>query len=58
VTRWQATEYRIGRTNARMDSFRSVLSRFDITVFRWEGFNGIAFMAILPEKLEKTKKFR
>ena len=50
--------YSIERTNAWMDSFRSILNRFDITVSSWEGFNYIAFMVILLKKLDKIKKFR
>ncbi|MDR0546522.1 MAG: IS5/IS1182 family transposase, partial [Dysgonamonadaceae bacterium] len=50
--------YSIERTNAWMDSFRSLLNRFDVTVSSWEGFNYIAFMVILLKKLCKTKKFR
>ena len=50
--------YSIERTNAWMDSFRSVLNRFDVTVSSWTGFNYIAFMVILLKKLEKRKKFR
>jgi transposase len=48
--------YSIERTNAWMDSFRSVLNRFDATVASWEGFNYIAFMVILLKKLNKRKK--
>ena len=50
--------YSIERTNAWMDSFRSILNRFDTTVSSWKGFNYIAFMVILLKKLEKRKKFR
>jgi len=50
--------YSIERTNAWMDSFKSVLNRFDVTVSSWTGFNYIAFMVILLKKLEKRKKFR
>jgi hypothetical protein len=50
--------YSIERTNAWMDSFRSLLNRFDVTVSSWEGFNYIAFMVILLRKLCKTNKFR
>jgi len=49
--------YSIERTNAWMDSFRSVLNRFDTTITSWTGFNHIAFMVILLKKVQK-KKFR
>jgi transposase len=48
--------FSIERTNAWMDSFRSLLNRFDVTVSSWEGFNYIAFMVILLKKLQKVKK--
>jgi len=50
--------YSIERTNAWMDSFRSILNRFDVTVSSWEGFNYIAFMVILLKKLKKSEKSR
>jgi hypothetical protein len=50
--------YSIERTNAWMDSFRSLLNRFDVTVSSWIGFNYIAFMVILLKKLMKKNKFR
>ncbi|MDR3340033.1 MAG: hypothetical protein LBT25_08115, partial [Candidatus Symbiothrix sp.] len=43
--------YSIERTNAWMDSFRSLLNRFDFTVSSWVGFNYIAFIVILLNKL-------
>lgn len=49
--------YAIERTNAWMDSFRSLLNRFDITVSSWKSFNYIAFMIILFKKI-KTNKSR
>lgn len=39
--------YVIERTNAWMDSFRSLLNRFDYTVSSWKSFNYIAFKIIL-----------
>jgi transposase len=48
--------YSIERTNAWMDSFRSILNRFDFTVASWEGFNYIAFMVILLRKIKKQNK--
>ncbi|TCI82712.1 transposase, partial [Tenacibaculum sp. M341] len=38
--------YAIERTNAWMDSFRSLLNRFDTTITRWKGFNFLAFIVI------------
>jgi transposase len=38
--------YKIERTNARMDSFRSLLNRFDTTIDSWLGFNYLAFIII------------
>jgi len=49
--------YAIERTNAWMDSFRSLLNRFDVTVSSWKSFNYIAFMIILFKKI-KNKKSR
>jgi len=46
--------YAIERTNAWMDSFRSLLNRFDFTVSSWLGFNYIAFL-ILAIKKFRTK---
>lgn len=48
--------YSIERTNAWMDSFRSLLNRFDTTVASWESFNYIAFMVILLKKVRKREK--
>lgn len=42
--------YSIERTNAWMDSFRSLLNRFDTTVISWKGFNYLAFMVIALKK--------
>jgi len=47
--------YSIERTNAWMDSYRSVLNRFDTTVSSWLGFNYLAFMAIFFKKIRKLK---
>ena len=49
--------YSIERTNARMDSFRSLLNRFDTTTSNWENFNYIAFIVILMRKAIQRKKF-
>ena len=50
--------YCIERTNAWMDSFRSLLNRFDYTVSSWKSFNYIAFMIILFKKIKTNKKSR
>jgi len=48
--------YSIERTNAWMDSYRSVLNRFDTTTASWESFNYLAFIVILLKKINKNKK--
>ena len=50
--------YSIERTNAWLDSFRTLLNRFDTSVSSWKSFNYIAFMVILLKKKYKTKKSR
>lgn len=50
--------YSIERTNAWLDSFRTILNRFDTSVSSWKSFNYIAFMVILIKKTAKTKKSR
>lgn len=50
--------YTIERTNAWMDSYRTVLNRFDKTVLSWIAFNHIAFMVIFLKKIYKNKKSR
>ena len=47
--------YAIERTNAWMDSFRSLLNRFDTTTESWKGFNYLSFMVLALKKF-KTKK--
>ncbi|MFB9055535.1 transposase, partial [Mariniflexile ostreae] len=49
--------YAIERTNAWMDSYRSLLNRFDTTIASWLGFNYLSFMAIFLKKI-KSKKFK
>ena len=49
--------YAIERTNAWMDSYRSLLNRFDTTVASWLGFNYLSFMVIFLKKF-KNKKFK
>lgn len=47
--------YKIERTNAWMDSFRSLLNRFDTTTASWLGFNYLAFTIIALKKFNKIK---
>lgn len=53
-----AERYVIERTNAWMDSFRSLLNRFDTTITSWKGFNFLAFIVIGLKKFYKIKKSR
>ena len=48
--------YSIERTNAWIDSFRSLLNRFDTTVSSWLNFNHIAFIVIFLKKIRKRKE--
>ena len=48
--------YAVERTNAWMDSFRSLLNRFDTTVESWKGFNYLAFIVIALKKFNRKKK--
>ncbi|HCE54338.1 MAG TPA: IS5/IS1182 family transposase, partial [Lutibacter sp.] len=50
--------YSIERTNAWMDSFRSLLNRFDTTLTSWKGFNFLAFIVIGLKKFTRIKKSR
>ncbi|MDY6026316.1 MAG: IS5 family transposase, partial [Bergeyella zoohelcum] len=50
--------YSIERSNAWMDSFRSVLNRFDTTVSSWIGFNYLAFIVLGLRKFKQKKKSR
>lgn len=47
--------YVVERTNAWMDSFRSLLNRFDTTIESWKGFNYLAFFVIALKKFKKRK---
>lgn len=47
--------YTIERTNAWLDSFRSLLNRFDITKTSWLGFNYLAFIVIALKKFNSKK---
>ena len=43
--------YTIERTNAWMDSYRTLLNRFETTVSSWKAFNYIAFITIFLKKI-------
>lgn len=47
--------YAVERTNAWMDSFRSLLNRFDTTTESWKSFNFLAFFVIALKKFNKRK---
>ena len=49
--------FAVERTNAWMDSYRSLLNRFDTTTESWKGFNYMAFIVIALKKFNK-KKFK
>ncbi len=44
--------YVIERTNAWMDSFRSLLNRFDTTTESWKGFNYLSFIVLALKSSE------
>lgn len=50
--------YTIERTNAWMDSYRTLLNRFETKVSNWKSFNYIAFMVILFKNINKKQKSR
>lgn len=47
--------YAVERTNAWMDSFRSLLNQFDTRTESWKGFNYLAFFVIALKKIKKRK---
>jgi len=47
--------YAIERTNAWMDSYRSLLNRFDTTTSSWKAFNYLAFIVIAAKKFLNKK---
>ena len=47
--------FSVERTNAWMDSYRSLLNRFDTTTESWKGFNYLAFIAIAVKKFKKKQ---
>lgn len=51
-----AERYSIERTNAWMDSFRTILNRFDTTVTSWKSWNYIAFAVLLLKKISRKQK--
>ena len=50
--------YSIERTNAWLDSYRSLSNRFDVTLTSWQACNYIAFIVILMKKVKKKQKSR
>lgn len=48
----------IERTNAWMDGFRSILTRFDTSVSSWKGWNYLAFAVVFLKKIHKSQKFK
>lgn len=50
--------YSIERSNAWMDSFRSILNRFDTTASSWKSYNYIAFIVIMMKKITTKEKSR
>ncbi len=48
--------YTVERTNAWMDSYRSLPDRFDTTPESWKEFNYLAFMVIALKKFKKNEK--
>lgn len=48
--------YAIEHNNAWMDSYRSLLNRFDTTIESWKEFNYLAFIIIAIKKIIKRKK--
>ena len=50
--------YAVERTNAWMDSYRSLLNRFDTTIESWKGFNYLAFIVIAIKKFIKRKNIK
>lgn len=47
--------YSIERTNAWIDSYRTILNRFDTTLRNWESWNYIVFAVIMLRKSKKRK---
>ncbi|MCE9475733.1 hypothetical protein K0H43_16090 [Bacteroides fragilis] len=51
-----AERYSVKRTNAWMDSYRTLLNRFDTTVSSWESWNYLAFAVLLLKKISRKRK--
>lgn len=51
-----AERYSVERTNAWMDSYRTLLNRFDITVSSWESWNYLAFAVLILKKISRKQK--
>lgn len=50
--------YAVERTNAWMDSYRSLLNRFDTSTESWKGFNYLSFIVIAVKKINKMKNIK
>lgn len=48
--------YSVERINVWMDSYRTILNRFDTTVSIWESWNYLAFAVILLKKISRNRK--
>lgn len=46
--------WKIERTNAWMDGFKAVLTRFDTTIASWKGWNFLAFIVIFLKKFHNS----
>ena len=46
--------WKIERTNAWMDGFKAVLTRFETTVSNWKGWNFLAFIVIFLKNFHKS----
>lgn len=51
-----AERYSVERTNAWIDSYRTLLNRFDTTVTSWESWNYLAFAVLLLKKISRKQK--
>ena len=45
--------YTIENTNAWLDSYRTILNRFEVITINWKSFNYIAFIVMLFEDINK-----
>jgi hypothetical protein len=48
--------YAVKRTNAWMDSYRSLFNRFCTTNESWKGFNYLVFLVIALKKFKRKSK--